>query len=446
MSETNWPVFWQRSAEAPRRRPDSSVESGWPGRWGPRDRSGQNSPDPAIIPIERRRGNAAHLKIGIVSLQPEEWDSLWRPAHFVELGLARRFPVVWVDPAREWREVLRPGPAGLRFRRPVPERALDVYTPPRHLPRLYRPDALRRTLERARLGQAVERLRRQGCERIVLYAWRPDCLERVDLVAHDLLVYHVIDEYSYAPDDPPTPERERRMIRRADQVILHSPGLVEKKGGIAPEKTAFVPNGVPFSRFAADAPEPPELRGIPRPRIGYVGAFKRQMDWTIVRNLVAGHPEWHWVFVGEWLESHTDLAPVRSWLEARPNVHFAGCVPADRLGEFPFHFDVGVLPYVEDGYTKYIYPLKLHEYLAAGLPAVGTPIRTLRDFAGEIRLARTAGEWEAAIEAALGPDQRSPEAVTRRRAVAKAHDWDRLVDGIAEMIEDRLARKLAATD
>jgi glycosyltransferase involved in cell wall biosynthesis len=387
----------------------------------------------------------AQVKIGIVSLQPEEWHSLWRPAHFVDLGLARRWPVVWMDPAREWRDALRPGPTAPRFLHPVRDRALEVFSPPRRLPRIYRPGSLRRALERARLGQAVERLRRQGCERIVLYAWRPSYLECVDLVPHDLLVYHVIDEYSYAPDDPPTPATERWMIRRADQVIVHSPGLVEKKGGIEPEKTAFVPNGVAFARFAAETPEPPELRGIPRPRIGYVGAFKRQMDWNVVRRLVAVHPEWHWVFVGEWLESHADLAPVRAWLEARPNVHFAGCVPADRLGEFPFHFDVGVLPYVEDGYTKYIYPLKLHEYLAAGLPTVGTPIRTLQEFAAEIRLARTPEEWEAEIRAALAPDARRAEAVARRRAVAQAHDWDVLVDRIAGLIEDRLARKFGTT-
>lgn len=430
----------------PKRRPVPSPGKGWPGRHGPGGASGQNSPDPAIIPIQKRRSIAAQVKIGIVSLQPEEWDSLWRPAHFVELGLARRWPVVWVDPAREWRDALRPGTSCPRFRRPVADCGLDVYTPPRHLPRLYRPGALRRALERQRLEHAIERLRRSGCDRIVLYAWRPEFLECVDLVRHDLLVYHVIDEYSYAPDDPPTPEREHRMIGRADQVFLHSPGLVEKKGGIAPEKTAFVPNGVAFARFAAEAPEPPELRGIPRPRIGYIGAFKRQMDWNVVRRLVGAHPEWHWVFVGEWLESHTDLAPVRAWLEARPNVHFAGCVPASRLGEFPEHFDVGVLPYVEDGYTRYIYPLKLHEYLAAGLPAVGTPIRTLREFAGEIGLARTGDEWEAAIRTALAPEQRSAEAVARRRGVARAHDWDVLVDRIAGMIEDRLARKVATTD
>jgi glycosyltransferase involved in cell wall biosynthesis len=412
---------------------------------GPRGALRQESQDPAESQIGRRRGTAATVKIGIVSLQPEEWNSLWRPAHFVQLGLARRWPVIWVDPAREWRDAIRSG-GRQRFRRPISGRQLEVYTPPSHLPRVYRPRRLRRAIERVRLGQSIDRLRHDGCEQIVLYAWRPEYLECVDLVPHDLLVYHVVDEYSYAPDDPPTPDHELRMIRRADQVILHSPGLVEKKGGIAPDKTAQIPNGVAFARFAAPTEEPPELRGIPRPRIGYVGAFRRQINWDLLRILVAAHPEWHWVFVGEWLESHIDLAPQRAWLEGRPNVHFAGSMPAARLGEFAGHLDVGILPYVEDGYTRHIYPMKLHEYLAAGLPTVGTPIRTLRDFSGTIELARSVKEWEAAIGDALAPGQRSPAAVERRRAVAKAHDWDVLVDRIAGLIEEGLARKLATAN
>ena len=408
---------------------------------GPRGVLWQESQDPAESRIGRRRGTTATVKIGIVSLQPEEWNSLWRPAHFVQLGLARRWPVIWVDPAREWRDAIRSGAGRPRFRRPVSGSELEVYTAPSHLPRIYRPRLLRRAIERVRFGQTIDRLRQEGCERIVLYAWRPEYIDCVDLVPHDLLVYHVVDEYSYAPDDPPTPVQERRLIRRADQVILHSPGLVEKKGGIAPDKTAQIPNGVAFARFAATTEEPPELRGIPRPRIGYVGAFRRQIDWDLLRSLVAAEPEWHWVFVGEWLESHADLAPQRAWLEGRPNVHFAGSVPATRLGEFPAHFDVGILPYVEDGYTRHIYPMKLHEYLAAGLPTVGTPIRTLRDFSGVIELARTVEEWESAIRAALAPEQKSPGAVARRRSVARGHDWDVLVDRIAGLIEEGLARK-----
>lgn len=47
------------------------------------------------------------------------------------------------------------------------------------------------------------------------------------------------------------------------------------------------------------------------------------------------------------------------------------------------------MPYRVNDYTKYIYPMKLHEYLAGGRPTVGSRIRSLEDFAGIVDLAMT---------------------------------------------------------
>jgi len=97
------------------------------------------------------------------------------------------------------------------------------------------------------------------------------------------------------------------------------------------------------------------------------------------------------------------------------------------------------MPYVSDGYTKYIYPLKLHEYLAAGIPVVGTPIRTLCEFPDLVQLAGIPDEWSAVIECAFAPEARSDAAINARKATARAHDWDLLADRIAGLIERRLS-------
>ena len=114
-----------------------------------------------------------------------------------------------------------------------------------------------------------------------------------------------------------------------------------------------------------------------------------------------------------------------------------------RPGELPAytqHLDVGLLPYRVNAYTNCIYPLKLHEYNAAGIPAVGSRIRTLLEYDGVVSLATRVDEWSAAIEAALGPESCKPEAVAARRAVAKDHDWNQIAQRIAATIEDGLAR------
>jgi len=83
--------------------------------------------------------------------------------------------------------------------------------------------------------------------------------------------------------------------------------------------------------------------------------------------------------------------------------------------------------------------LKLHEHLAAGIPVVGTPIRTLRDFPEVVLLAGVADEWSAAIASSLSPEARSDAAINARKATARAHDRDLLADRVAGSIERRLS-------
>jgi glycosyltransferase involved in cell wall biosynthesis len=96
------------------------------------------------------------------------------------------------------------------------------------------------------------------------------------------------------------------------------------------------------------------------------------------------------------------------------------------------------MPYVRDDYTKYIYPLKLHEYLASGRPVVGTPIASLEAFRDVVRLPETQVQWSAAIAESLGPAANSSEQRMIRQALAKKFDWEILARRIAETMASRL--------
>jgi hypothetical protein len=69
---------------------------------------------------------------------------------------------------------------------------------------------------------------------------------------------------------------------------------------------------------------------------------------------------------------------------------------------------------------------------------VGSPIRSLQDFAHIIRLASTTDEWSQALQDFLSPAACSAEQVEARRRVARQHDWDRLVGLIAQTLCSRL--------
>jgi glycosyltransferase involved in cell wall biosynthesis len=371
--------------------------------------------------------------VGIVGLVPDAWTAPWQPRHQVMRRLATFFQVTWVSPAPEWRHALAPREAGDPY--PVP--GLAVYRPPRWLPQVYRPAAAGRLLLRARLRQVRRGLARRGATRTVLYLWRPGFADALD-TPHDLSVYHVDDDYAFDPDHVGLPPREREVLERVDRVVIHSPGLMDLKGGVHPH-TAHVPNGVDFHAFAAAHPEPADLAAIPRPRAGYAGWLKPQLDWALLDAVAARHPGVSFVLVGA--AKHTDrLEADPAWrsLVARPNVHRLGAKPPEALAAYPGHFDACLMPYRLDRYTDCIYPLKLHEYLATGRPVIGTPIRSLRDFAGVVALAAGPEAWDAALREALGPGAMAPDAVAARRRVARAHDWWTLAGRIATLIAEPL--------
>jgi glycosyltransferase involved in cell wall biosynthesis len=349
--------------------------------------------------------------------------------------LARHFHVVWVTPPHQWREALerwRRGPAVLR----EDDSGLVVYTPEAWLPLFFRPRWLARRTAAARLRRARDVLMKRGCTRVVLYVWRPTFADSLDLVQADLSCYHIDDEYSFSPQELATSDTEEQLLRRVDQVIIHSEKLLEKKGKFSSHR-ALVPNGVDYNAYASSQPEPLDLANIPHPRIGYTGQLKRQVNWDLMAELVATHPEWSFVFVGP-VSPHPELRAIFDALSRHANVHFLGAKSAQALAAYPQHFDVCLMPYVMDDYTRYIYPLKLHEYLASGTPTVGSPIPALKEFAGIVALADTPEGWSGAIAEALEPPARSAAQRAVRQGVARRFDWDALVGRIAGILAARL--------
>jgi len=381
--------------------------------------------------------NSPYMKdIGVIGLVPDEWKGTWQPRHHVLLRLAKYFNVVWIDPAKGWRELWLHPEKKDRDGEGMVVPAFSVYRPGRLLPQLYKPRLAASLTEKMRYLRARNILKKRGCSRIILYVWRPQFGHVLDLIDHDLSCYHIDDEYSFSDVETPIGEDEAKLLSRADQVFIHSPGLLNKKGHLNPH-TSFVPNGVDYAAYAAACDEPDDLKRIPHPRIGYTGVLKKQIDWELLLHLSAQHREWSFVFVGP-VASHTEIAGAIAELSGRGNVHFLGAKSVHDLAAYPQHFDVCIMPYQKNDYTNHIYPLKLHEYLAGGRPVVGTPIRSLLDFSGIVRLADTGDDWSRALTAALAPEAMSAKNVEARRSIARQHDWNKLVQGIAGTFCERL--------
>ena len=175
---------------------------------------------------------------------------------------------------------------------------------------------------------------------------------------------------------------------------------------------------------------------IPHPRVGYAGVIKKQLDLALLVRLARGMPQHSFILVGPVLNVSGKEAELAE-LGQLPNVFLLGAKPAEALPQYVQHFDVCLMCYEVNEYTKYIYPLKLNEYLATGRPVVSSPIETViatvKEYSGIVSIASSDAEFVDAIEQGLCDAAQAAGAVAARQSFARANDWDVLVARIADL-------------
>jgi glycosyltransferase involved in cell wall biosynthesis len=117
----------------------------------------------------------------------------------------------------------------------------------------------------------------------------------------------------------------------------------------------------------------------------------------------------------------------------RPDVLSLPARPPAELPALMRHCDVGLVPFLVNDHTRASLPLKLWEYVAAGLPVVATDLPNLKTAAatGAVSLAREPdGFASLARELAREPEDARP----RRSALARPHDWALRMDDLCSAV------------
>lgn len=87
-------------------------------------------------------------------------------------------------------------------------------------------------------------------------------------------------------------------------------------------------------------------------------------------------------------------------------------------------FDIGVMPLVDDQWSKYKCGLKLLQYMAVGIPGVASPVGVNRDIVNEGEngfLADSPETWEAALGTLLGDSSLRQRLGTNARRTVEQH-------------------------
>ncbi|MDE7064198.1 MAG: glycosyltransferase, partial [Desulfovibrionaceae bacterium] len=265
-------------------------------------------------------------------------------------------------------------------------------------------------------------LRLLNMRRPLVWTYNPVIADLCAALPHSGIVYHCVDDLRAAPHiDAATIARgEERLGRIADLCFATSPALRERMSGLFP-RTVLEPNVCDQALFDTARmclSEPEELRGIPRPRLLFVGALSEyKVDFSLMEAVARRLPEAHWILIGPEGEGQPDSRrpPVL------PNVHVLGPRTHGRLPYYMAHADAAVLPTPHNAYTAAMFPMKFFEYLAAGLPVVSSDLPALREFAALCFLTDGEEGFTATLRRVLAGERRDAAAI---EAACRRYSWE----------------------
>jgi UDP-galactopyranose mutase len=248
-------------------------------------------------------------------------------------------------------------------------------------------------------------LREQHIQQYVAWYYTPLALGFSKHLTPLATVYDCMDELSaFAKAPPELRAAEAELLTRADLVFTGGQSLYEAKRSQHPRAYAF-PSSVDVAHFAqarSAAAEPDDQREIARPRLGFFGVLDERMDRDLLAELADARPDWQLILIGPVAK----IAPED--LPQRPNIHYLGGKAYAELPRYLAGWDVALMPFARNEATRFISPTKTPEYLAAGRPVVSTSITDVVRPYGEqglVRIADTAPEFVAAVEAVLAHDR-----------------------------------------
>ncbi len=223
-----------------------------------------------------------------------------------------------------------------------------------------------------------------ACVRPILWAYVPQAEALLDALDPSLVVYHCVDDIAAQPgiDGASLPRRRDALRASAPTSCWPARRALAARLRTLNDNVLYAPNVADTAAVRARAGGRPGRRGAstrcPRPRIVFTGAVVA----TKLDVRAAGRArrdrgrDWSFALVGPVGpgDPRTDV----SALAAEPNIHLLGGRGLRRAARRPARRRRRPDPLRRQrAHRAAIFPMKVYEYLAAGLPVVATPLPSL---------------------------------------------------------------------
>lgn len=299
--------------------------------------------------------------------------------------LARENRILWVNaianrmPTAAKKDMARIFRKLAAFAEPVKEVEPNIFVlNPLAIP-AYGNAAIRGFNQRFLRSQVLRAMRRLGFRRPINMVFNPAAGLLAGKLGEDTTVYYCVDEYTaFTGVSSGLKEIEDSLFRTADLVVVSAEKLLESKKALN-VNTHLIRHGTDWKHFRGaiepDTKIPAEIADLPRPIIGFHGLLADWVDYDLIRKTAERYTSGSIVLIGKIAVDADEKIKV---LGGAANIHLLGRKPYTDLPAYCKGFDVAINPFVINELTLAANPLKVREYLAAGLMVVSTDIPEVR--------------------------------------------------------------------
>ncbi len=233
--------------------------------------------------------------------------------------------------------------------------------------------------------------------------------------------------------------REQVCVSLADVVISVGSLLADLRKRQGAVRTLVIPNGVNYPLFAAAQTKGPHV-----PTLIYSGKLADDfgVDVSIkgFARVVERIPEARYLIISY------DQGPYAQYLRTlvdqlgiSKNVVFPGPKRYEELPQYMAEADIGVALFKQNDLMKYAFPLKVVEYMAAGLAVIGTEIGETEKLICEGKCGRcvpySPEAFASAVLDILSDDTILKNYRENASEYARGYDWDLLFTSLLDVIE-----------
>lgn len=283
--------------------------------------------------------------------------------------------------------------------------------------------------EKFLIRQIKKAMRKLGVRDAVNMVFNPAAGMIAGKLGEKEIIYYCVDEYTAFTGSAALKNIEEKLFRMSDLVIVSAEKLYESKKHFNPN-THIIRHGTDWKHFRTALDDstvvPDEITHLPKPIIGFHGLLADWVDYELIKKTAEHFKNGSVVLIGK---TTVDAEEKIKVLDGLSNIHRVGRKPYSELPAYCKGFDVAINPFIINELTLAANPLKVREYLAAGLPVVSTDIpevRVLKD----VLVGIDHKDFVSKVEQALG----APKSRKQVSDAIEHESWEAKVEELRTII------------